>query len=82
MNERCPRCQGPVRQMEPKLFRCDQCKMLTDCQDDGTVGYGSQIRHAERKEEFQIRQRERQERLKENRSRLFDRYGDRRRYQR
>jgi hypothetical protein len=53
--------------------------MQTDCQDDGDIGYRSQERYAERKEEFQIRQREREKHRQEQQKRLMDKYGDRRR---
>lgn len=56
---RCPRCKRPVVKIEDRLYRCDNCKMLTDCEDDGTVGYGNQERHAERKEEYELRQKKR-----------------------
>ncbi len=59
MNKRCPKCSRPVQQIEHRLYRCDWCKMLTDCDPDGEVGYGNPERYAERKEEFQIRQIER-----------------------
>lgn len=59
---KCPRCNSSVIQIEDRLYRCDRCKMLTDCEDDGDIGYGRQDRYAERKEEYHIRQRERMER--------------------
>lgn len=66
---KCPKCNGPVVPMEDKLYRCDRCRMLTDCQEDGDIGYGNQERYAERKEAFQARQRDR----------LNNRFSDRRR---
>lgn len=57
---KCPKCGRKVVPIEDKLFRCDHCNMLTDCEDDGTVGYGSQQRYAERKEEYENRCRERE----------------------
>jgi hypothetical protein len=57
---RCPKCGGcDLVALEAKLYRCERCKMLTDCQDDGDIGYRSQGKYAERKEEFELRQRER-----------------------
>lgn len=57
--KRCPRCQQPVDEMNDRLYWCPQCKMATDCEDDGDIGYGSQERYAQRKEEYEIRQRNR-----------------------
>lgn len=80
MQNRCPRCAGPCIQQEEKLFFCPKCKMQTDCQDDGDIGYRSQERYAERKEEFQIRQRERERQNKTRQmDRLMGKFGDRRR---
>ena len=62
VKKRCPKCGGPVTQLEHKLFRCDACKMLTDCVDDGDIGYKSPQRYAESKEGFENRQRARQQR--------------------
>lgn len=56
---RCPRCNGKLMKSEEKLYWCAYCNMLTDGEDDGTVGYGRADRHAERKEEFEQRQKER-----------------------
>jgi len=69
---KCPKYGRPCTQIEDKLFRCDSCKMLTDGIDDGDVGYGRQDRHAERKEEYQIRQKNR-ERERMERQRKFRR---------
>ena len=55
-DKRCPKCGGPVVNMDTRLYRCDNCKMLTDCEDDGDIGYKSQERYAERKEEYELRQ--------------------------
>lgn len=60
MEKRCPKCHGPVINMDTRLYRCDSCKMLTDCEDDGDISYGRQDRYAERKEEYQNRQLRRQ----------------------
>jgi hypothetical protein len=68
---KCPRCKGLLQQLEEKLFWCSGCKMRTDGIDDGDIGYRSQERYAERKEEFQIRNREREL------ARLKKRYGGR-----
>lgn len=62
--KKCPKCQGTdlvLRETNPDVYMCNRCKMLTDLQDDGTVGYGSQSRHAERKEEYEIRKRQREQ---------------------
>lgn len=66
---KCPRCGRPTTQLEAKLWRCDRCRVLTDGIDDGDIGYGRQDRYAERKEEYEERQRRR----------LSRRFGDRRR---
>ena len=59
----CPKCGSKVQQIEtgPNLYRCNECKMLTDCEDDGVVGYGNPTRFASRDEEFQQRQKQRQQ---------------------
>lgn len=62
MEKRCPKCGGPVINMDTRLYRCDNCKMLTDCEDDGDIGYRSQERYAERKEEYELRQKQRAQR--------------------
>lgn len=61
MEKHCPKCGGPVINMDTRLYRCDHCKMLTDCEDDGDISYMRQDRYAERKEEYQLRQKRRQE---------------------
>lgn len=57
----CPKCgtNKHARQQEAKLFLCGRCNMQYDGIDDGDVGYGRQDRHAERKEEFEQRQKAR-----------------------
>ena len=63
----CPKCRGPVVPLEDKLYRCDSCKMLTDCEDDGTVGRGRPEKNAMRNEEFQNRQEARKRRQRQTR---------------
>lgn len=67
---KCPRCgtNKHTRQQEAKLFFCGRCNMQFDGIDDGDVGYGRQDRYAEKKEEFENRQK----------ARLLNRFGDRR----
>lgn len=57
----CPRCNSNAksRKQEDKLFICGRCNMQYDGIDDGDVGYGSQERYAERKEEYLARQKQR-----------------------
>lgn len=62
MEKRCPKCRGEVSNVDTRLYYCASCKMYTDCEDDGTIGYGRQDRHAERKEEYERRQAARQQR--------------------
>lgn len=69
MEKRCPKCGGPVVNMDTRLYRCENCKMLTDCEDDGTVGYMRQDRYAERKEEYERRQAARQQRQQQGKRR-------------
>lgn len=61
---RCPMCKGTALtkiEDSPPLYRCEKCKMLTDCQDDGDIGKRTRPdRYAENKEEFRNRQRERE----------------------
>lgn len=57
---RCPRCRQLVDSMGDRLYWCAQCKMMTDCEDDGDIGYMPQDRYAERKEAYEIRQRNRE----------------------
>lgn len=57
---RCPRCRQMVDSMGDRLYWCTQCKMMTDCEDDGDIGYMPQDRYAERKEAYEIRQRNRE----------------------
>lgn len=72
-DKRCPRCNGPVISQGHKLYRCDKCKMLTDCEDDGDVGYRMPETNVSKKEEFEIRQRDRQQRRRQqqNKPRYF-----------
>ena len=42
-----------------KLWFCNSCKCLTDCEDDGDIGYKSPERNASSKEEYLKRKRER-----------------------
>ncbi len=59
----CPQCGADkqVRQQEshPPMYICDRRNMQFDGIDDGVVGYGRQDRYAERKEEYEIRQKQR-----------------------
>lgn len=71
MSHRCPMCQGTALtkiEDHPPLFRCEKCKMLTDCEDDGDIGKRTgPERYAENKEEYKNRQRERLERQRKKR---------------
>lgn len=60
MEKRCPKCSGAVSNVDTRLYYCENCKMYTDCEDDGDISYGRQDRYAERKEEYERRQLRRQ----------------------
>jgi tRNA(Ile2) C34 agmatinyltransferase TiaS len=55
----CPRCHKPTATPSgDRYFWCHNCKMEFDTEDDGDIGRGRPDRIAERREEYQIRQRE------------------------
>lgn len=81
MEIKCIKCGRvkAVRKLGSGHCFCDHCKIEFDPVDDGDVGYGSQERYAERKEEYQLRQQGRLKREERNRDQLFWRFADRRR---
>lgn len=63
----CPMCNGNnLTKLEDKLFRCNNCNMLTDGIDDGDVGYKPPSRNASKKEEYEKRKADRERRQREN----------------
>lgn len=69
MEKRCPKCGGQVINLDTRLYYCENCKMNTDCEDDGDIGYSRQDRYAERKEEYELRQKQRAQRNSKRRFR-------------
>ncbi len=55
----CPRCGRPGAKSGEKIFFCGDCQMEFEPGDDGPIGRGRPDVIAERREEFQLRERAR-----------------------
>lgn len=72
MSNKCTMCgSDDLSSRGHKLWFCNGCHNLTDCEDDGVVGYKRPERNASSKEEFEQRKKARGQRRKRPSHRRF-----------